>query len=354
MACAGGAPCTTGTCGGERHASRISSGYQTCVVLQDGTVECWANGSPAPVAGVAGATDIAVGGDFACALVIDGAVECWGGNSSGELGDGGTADSSTPVSVLGVRGAVAISAGDAHACAALSDGTVLCWGANDSGQLGNGVTSSAATPIPTKVGGLTGVSAIGAGTSHTCAAANGSVYCWGSNAFGEIGSGTVTGSSTPVEVPTLTGATAVAAGTYLSCAVVTGGKVACWGSNSIGQLGQGAAPGASSSTPVFVAGPSFGDLTGAASVVADTYFGCAVLSSASDGLVLCWGEAPACGAYGEGSESCDTVAIATFSEENGGQDLENGVEATPASCVLDSLGNVYCMQSNGYASQVAL
>ena len=43
-----------------------------------------------------------------------------------------------PVAVRGIDAAIAIAAGSLSTCALLSDGTVRCWGSNSYGQLGNG------------------------------------------------------------------------------------------------------------------------------------------------------------------------------------------------------------------------
>lgn len=50
--------------------------------------------------------------------------------------------------------AVALASGQWHTCSVLKDGSVYCWGKNDDGQLGTGDTAS--TLLPAKVSGLTG------------------------------------------------------------------------------------------------------------------------------------------------------------------------------------------------------
>src|SRR5208283_3114844 len=102
-------------------------------------------GTPIPLQG---AIAIAAGLHHACALLANGTVECWGLEVDGELGDGNTAYlSEIPVPVNGLSGAVAIAAAGTHTCALLSNGTVECWGSNFYGQLGNGTTTNSNTPV---------------------------------------------------------------------------------------------------------------------------------------------------------------------------------------------------------------
>ncbi len=82
-----------------------------------------------------------------------------------------------------------------------------------------------------------------AGFEPTCAILDdGSVSCWGSNYYGELGDGTNTYRNTPAQTSTLgTDRTAVAisAGGYHTCAILDDGYVSCWGGNGPGQLGDG-------------------------------------------------------------------------------------------------------------------
>ncbi len=123
-------------------------------------------------------TAIAVGRLHSCA-VADGQAYCWGSNGSGQLGNNSTADyrvySSVPVAVasgvLAGKTVTAITAGAAHSCA-VADGQVYCWGRNSSGQLGNNNTRRSRVPVAVNTAGPlhhTLVTAIAASGGHTAA-----------------------------------------------------------------------------------------------------------------------------------------------------------------------------------------
>jgi len=267
----------------------------SCAVLPARTVKCWglngdgelgdgttANASkPVTVTGLTGVTAVTAGDYHSCALLGSGGVKCWGYNFHGELGVGrkgptvcarraglsGQPCSTTPVAVAGLSGVTALSAGAYQTCALLAKRTVKCWGYNAEGQLGDGSLKTSSTPVT--VAGLNGVRAIASGGVTECALLDaGTVKCWG-NGY----------KPTPVTVDGLSNVRAIAGGYYYLCALVPGGVVKCWGNNSFGQLGNGTFK--SSSQPVTVAG-----LSGMTAIAGGEDHACA-LSSA--GTVMCWG-----------------------------------------------------------------
>jgi alpha-tubulin suppressor-like RCC1 family protein len=255
-------------------------GYNGAGALGNGTTV----DSPVPVQVTQlGGTAVGVtAGDlFTCALIATGGVRCWGSNADRQLGNGGTADSSVPVNVVGLNGGVAaVSAGGGHACAVTLSGAAKCWGGNQYGQLGNGSVVSSSVPVD--VAGLgSGVVGIASGGNHSCAlTAAGAVKCWGANFDGGLGDGTLTDSAVPVDVVGLgSGVTKVEAGALHTCALMDLGTVKCWGSGDFGQLGGGTF--ASSAVPVDVTG-----LTGVAVLSAGAFHSCAATAA---GAATCWG-----------------------------------------------------------------
>jgi uncharacterized repeat protein (TIGR02543 family) len=226
---------------------------RTCALTISGGMKCWGSNAvgglgdgttymrrtPVDVTGLSsGVTGIAVGDSHTCALTVGGGVKCWGYNDDGELGDSTTISRLTPVNVTGLgSGVTAIAAGDYHTCALTSGGGVKCWGDNSSGQLGDRTQTTRYSPVD--VFGLgSGVTAIAAGTAHTCALINGGVRCWGFNGAGNLGDGTTVDKYMPVEVTGLgSSVSAIAAGYYHTCALTNAGGIKCWGWNTYGQLG---------------------------------------------------------------------------------------------------------------------
>jgi alpha-tubulin suppressor-like RCC1 family protein len=209
-------------------------------------------------------TAIGVGYDHACAIA-SGKAYCWGTNSSGQLGNGTMVSSTVPVAVntsgvLSGKTVTAIGTGTYATCAVAS-GQAYCWGYNFFGELGNGTGNSSTVPVAVNTSGvLSGktVTVIGVGDSHTCAVASGQAYCWGTNWSGQLGNGTTFNSNVPVAVSTsgiLSGKMVTAIGTggqQFACAIASG-QAYCWGFNAYGQLGNGTRN--SSTVPVAVIAP---------------------------------------------------------------------------------------------------
>ena len=171
-----------------------------------------------------------------------------GGNGVGELGDGGTKASQIPVRVHGLSGrsVIALVSGFNNIGALLSSGQYYDWGWNGGGQLGDG-TAGGFSDVPVRVKLPAAVTQAAQGgntprTGHTLVKlSNGSVYAWGTNGAGQLGTGTRGPKSSPVRIFPPAGVTykSLAAGADSSYAVSSTGHVYAWGGNYAGQLGDG-------------------------------------------------------------------------------------------------------------------
>jgi len=244
-----GRPSSHGTYGVLQAAG---GGYHTVALRADGTVWAWGdnehgqlgNGTktnslrPVQVVGLDQVTEVAAGRYHSLALKADGTVWAWGANSQGQLGNGYYSDRSAPVQVS-ILSTQSIAAGDYHSLA-LCSGVVLSWGDNGYGQLGNGGYLDSSWPV--YVGGSmpTDIRRIAAGGLHSlAAAADGTVWAWGHNGYGQLGDGTTTNGREPVQAVGIEGVTEVAAGDSHSVAIGSCMSLWTWGSNNAGQLGNG-------------------------------------------------------------------------------------------------------------------
>jgi alpha-tubulin suppressor-like RCC1 family protein len=299
-------PTAVGGLGGAVSARGVAAGLlHSCAWRADGTAACWGaagalgNGiivqseEPVAVAGLVDSLAVVAGLRHTCAQRPSGAIFCWGRNVEGQIhpfvpddsvltplggaslpgvnfaaggehsigvsldddpqsttfGWGGNdmlqigtiATSSTGRFRAGpLAEAVSIAAGTEHTCALQARGTVMCWGSNEFGQLGNNSSSTGPNGVPQPVQGIVDAVAIAAGHLHTCALlVAGTVRCWGINQFRELGDGTTQVRRTPVPVPGIGvgAAVGIVAGRTFTCVLGVRGNVQCWGANGRGELG---------------------------------------------------------------------------------------------------------------------
>ena len=326
---------------------QISTGaYHTCVVASDDNAYCWGENmkgqlgnnstanSSVPVkvdtSGVlAGKTikQISTGHYHTCAVASDDKMYCWGENNNGELGNGSTVDSRVPVAVnmTGVlvgKTIKQISTGPSyHTCVIASDNKIYCWGSNNYGQLGNNSTANSGVPVAVNMTGVLAgktIKQMSVGTYNTCViASDDKVYCWGSNAYGQVGNNSLTDSNVPVAVNTtgvLAGKTIkqISVGHYRACAIASDDKMYCWGNNMGGALGNGSTADSHIPVSVNMSGVLAGKVIRRISIGA--FHTCAY---ATDNKIYCWGSNNY-GQLGNNSTANSGVPVATyiFKKEN--------------------------------------
>lgn len=219
----------------------------TCALRVDGTVWCWGEGSggaigngslsdvyvPTKVVGIKTAVEIEAGPHFTCARLDDGSASCWDpeavlqnlggyvglasqlfppstvvelaatmGGVCGRYGDDSLrclgafpflvepGKSDTPIPLPGIASASRIVAQHYNNCTLSKDGAVQCWG-NYNFSIHLNSTDFHASPEHPWIPISAKVTQIAVGTEHGCAIMdNGTVQCWGSNGYHELGDGT--------------------------------------------------------------------------------------------------------------------------------------------------------------------
>ncbi len=226
---------------GERHS---------CAVSVSGRLYCWGSNLLSQV-GVPGGgvvtapviVDTKVGavalGAFHTCYVQEGVVRCMGANDDGQCGVEGpdvVFPPLTPAGLERVSLSRIVSGPGRHTCIE-SAGQIWCWGDNDSGQLGLGFSSNREPPTPLPNPPPGEVRAIAPGTAHTCALYNDAPFCWGDNFSGQLG---FPGPATdfPIKVG-LEKIIALDGGSVHTCAYASATEIWCWGTNAFGQLGNG-------------------------------------------------------------------------------------------------------------------
>jgi hypothetical protein len=133
-----------------------------------------------------------------------------------------------------------VANGGGHSCGITAGGALYCWGYNATGEVGVGTVTQYKTPQ--QVGALTNWTAIAPAaystSESTCGIAGGALYCWGYNGYGNLGTGNSTNYSTPQQIGAATNWTVVSNGGLETCGIAAG-ALYCWGYNGNGDLGLG-------------------------------------------------------------------------------------------------------------------
>jgi alpha-tubulin suppressor-like RCC1 family protein len=327
----------------------------TCALLENKSVQCWGdnfngqigNGStndeifsPQTVSGINSAIAIAANRDTTCAILEDKSTQCWGNNANGQLGnrDSALLASNIPVVTQDIINATQIELGEEFACALINNNgnfAIQCWGDNAEGQIGTKSFDSIAAPTaPSNISKA--VTDVVTGSGHSCALYDdGTIDCWGRNARGELGIGSLSHSTTPITVPDISTAVAIGSGGFTTCAVLSDGTVKCWGRSLTAQVGA-YNPEESLLSPVSVP-----NINTATSVKLGTNHACAILSDADQNTIACWGKNDS-GQLGVSGASSSLTPVEV-------SDISSAVSLTLAanySCAILLDGTVRCWGAN--------
>lgn len=241
--------------GGVTTWKQVSSGeFHTLAVRADGTLWAWGfnqNGQlglgnnldkavPTQVGTAKNWETVVAGKAHSLAIDKSGVLWAWGRNFNGQLGDDTKVDKLVPTKLASpVTGGLwkSVTAGAAHSMGLLKDGSLYAWGANESGQIGTGGLGGVSKP--TRVGTATWTLAAAGGNHSLAVRADGALFAWGANDAGQLGNDSFANVTTPVRIGTDSNWAYLATGASHSLGVKADGTLWSWGSNSDGQLGSG-------------------------------------------------------------------------------------------------------------------
>jgi len=240
------------------------------------------------------------------AIKCDGTLWVWGRSNLGfvfGVGDGTTLTRSSPVQILGGGTTWKSVTADTNLVAIKTDGTLWSVGWNCSGQLGNASTVNTSSPVQTIAGGTTWCQASTYRANVAAIKKDGTLWVWGYSGFtpgGTIGDGTTTAKSSPVQI--FGGGTTwcqVSLGSAVSgtagAAVKTDGTLWTWGKNTGGVLGTGNTLAVSSPVQTIAGGTTWKSVSSLRK---------RMVATKTDGTLWTWGY----GGRGLGNNTTNTVS----------------------------------------------
>lgn len=198
---------------------------------------------------------------------------CQGQNGNGEAGLGNTAEYNLPTQVTAVPAnwSVISEANEAgmteYSACGIAGGALYCWGENTYGEAGLGNTTQYTTPQ--QVGTDTTWTAVSTSGGDACGIDAGKLYCWGYNQYGELGLGNATQYSTPQQVGSATNWIAISVSGTDTCGIRGSsgkGSLWCWGANAYGEVGNASV----AKNTVFVTSTTYAANFGASAAAAIT------------------------------------------------------------------------------------
>lgn len=228
-------------------------------------------------------------------------LKVWGLNESGQLGMNNLNNYSTPNAPTFPTGRsvrkIFTEENGTFTFSIMDDGSLMGWGTNSYGQLGTGDTLQKNTPTLINLGSGKTATDLTVGEYSACVILNdATVKCWGYNPDGRLGIGNTSNTSTPTAVNLGSGKTAkkiIMSNSYgqnksMSCAILNDNTLKCWGYNQDYRLGDGT--NTSKTTPVEISvgsGLTVKDVQFLHNATnSDKYSTCSILSNDT---LKCWG-----------------------------------------------------------------
>lgn len=290
--------------------------------------------------------NVASSTEFSCATTTTNKIYCWGGSSYGnyliptEI-DQGAIPANATISK--------ITSGSGFFCV-VADAWPYCWGNNANGRLGDGtIIDSPITPVRVSDGtnGMAGkqIKEVATGGNHACALTTDNlVFCWGYGYSGQLGNGTTNSTTTayPADLTTLPGGvtpSVLAAGGSNTCVIGSNDWVYCWGSGTFGEIGNGAF--SQSNTPAAI---SLGDIPSGATITQITVaqnHTCVIVNS---GQSYCWGQFSNGHLGSNATSNANTPRAVTQS----GSLYSKVWAGSGTTCAITSVGAGYCWGENDY------
>lgn len=205
-----------------------------------------------------------------------------------------------------------VSAGGFQTIARRADGKLYAWGQNNWGQLGDNSNLQRLSPVAVNNGAGTTAwrqvavgdqFAVGIRAGTGTATTGGTLWAWGLNSNGQLGQKNLINSNIPKQIGTDATWVSVSAGKYHVLALKADGTLWAWGRNSEGQLGDTTVLGRQE--PVKVGGT---DKTNTATWIAFSAGGTHSLGIQKDGTLWTWGD----NTYGQlGNASTSPTPVST-------------------------------------------
>lgn len=240
-----------------------------------------------------------------------------------------------------------------HGCVLLSgDGSVKCWGSNLYGQMGNGILGSTNySRVPGYVqdptdptGRLTGAVQVVTGFAHSCVRLpDSTVKCWGSS-MDENGNQVNEVFPVHIKDPTdpsgrLSDVAELASGRNFLCALMKDTTVKCWGAVPDGA-------GGSTPTPfpktILASDSPATALSGVKQIAPGNFHACALMT---DGKVFCFGK-NAAGELGDGTKTSSLLPVPVGGAATPLTNVTQLAVGQDHSCGLHGDGTVSCWGSN--------